>query len=97
MIYTTIYRKLNIEQLEPNKTPGVNSGVPEGSAVSLMGLVALILLKIRDKSCLRKGHTCDYDKWTISVDIVTQLLYNDWRIMGGGGGDCEALEANTSP
>jgi hypothetical protein len=43
MIYTTIYRKLNIEQLEPKKAPGVNSGTPEGYAVSLLGLVAIIL------------------------------------------------------
>ena len=76
MIYTTIYRKQNIDQLEPNKTPDVNSGAPEGSTVSSMGLVALILLKIRDKLCLRKGHTCDHDKCNISVNIVTQLSYN---------------------
>ena len=43
MIYTTIYRNLKIKQLEPKKGPGVNSGALSGYAVSLMGLVALIL------------------------------------------------------
>jgi hypothetical protein len=31
MIYTTLYRKLKIEQHEPHKKTWINSGAPEGS------------------------------------------------------------------
>jgi hypothetical protein len=33
MIYKTQHRKIKIEQHEPHKKPGVNSGAPEGYAV----------------------------------------------------------------
>jgi hypothetical protein len=33
MIYKTQHRKIKIEQHEPHKKPGVNSGAPEGLAV----------------------------------------------------------------
>jgi len=48
IISKALHRNLKIEKHEPHKHPGVNSGDPEGYAVSALhvSLVVLLLLQI---------------------------------------------------
>ena len=58
---------------------GINSGTPEGKVVptTLVTLTVLIMLQTVDKSSIKKGLDCDYDKRNISITkFITQIFRN---------------------
>ena len=69
-------RKQNIEQ---HKSGGGKLSTPRKGGrflLQMWHLSCYSCYKPSDKSCIRKEPEYDYNKWSISVIIVTQILHN---------------------
>ena len=72
---TTIYkihRKLKIEQHEPPKKTGGELRC-SGKVSSSCPTMCYSSHKASEKSRMRKGPTCDFDEWNISVMFMIQI------------------------